>query len=64
MNAKMALLKCFQESIGAFYVPTAPEPQADMVTSRFIGKVGLEAFANTLCRIPGWHEEVVNTLRA
>ena len=52
-----SLLSCMS---GTLYIPLPDFPPADYTTSRFIGKVALEALAHRCVEIPGLNDEVVD----
>lgn len=47
-------------SRGHFYIPAAGDPEPSYETSRFIGKVALEALAARCLNISGWNDEIVD----
>lgn len=50
-------------SRGVLYVPTATLPPEDAATSRFMGKVGLEALALRCIDVVGANQEIVNNVQ-
>ena len=48
------------QSRGTLYIPTAPVPDADAITARFIGKVALEVLAKRCIDVTGWNDEIVD----
>jgi hypothetical protein len=48
------------EASGTLFIPTADIPDPDRITSRFIGKVGMEVLTQKCLHVPGWNDELVD----
>lgn len=47
---------------GSLYIPAPDAPDCDSVTSRFIGKIGLEILAHRLLDVSGSNDELVDKI--
>jgi len=47
---------------GSLYIPAPDAPDCDSVTSRFVGKIGLEILAHRLLDVSGWNDELVGKI--